>query len=56
MLQGHSESVMSVIFSPDGKNLACGSDDNKVKLWTFESQKEITTLRGHSDIVLSVEF
>jgi WD40 repeat protein len=36
--------------------LASGSDDNTVKLWSVESQKEVTTLQGHDNIVLSVAF
>jgi WD40 repeat protein len=47
-LQGHSKSVLSVSFSPDGKYLASGSDDKMVKLWSVESQKELTTLQGHN--------
>ncbi len=53
---GHSKSVYSVIFSPDGKYLASCSGDNTVKLYSVESQKEVTTLRGHSSSVLSVAF
>ncbi len=34
-LEGHSSSVLSVSFSPDGKTLATGSDDNTVKLWNL---------------------
>jgi WD40 repeat protein len=44
---GHSLKVLSVAFSPDGKYLASGSEDRTVKLWSVESQKEISTLRGH---------
>jgi len=51
----HSNSVMSVVFSPDGKTIATGSDDNTVKLWNLEG-KEIQTLKGHSASVLSVVF
>ncbi len=43
-------------FSPDGKYLASGSWDNSVKLWNIESQKEVTTLQGHSESVYSVAF
>jgi WD40 repeat protein len=40
-LQGHSSSVWSVAFSPDGKYLASGSADNTVKLWSMEIFQEI---------------
>jgi WD40 repeat protein len=53
---GHSSSVRSVAFSPDGKYFATGSSDNTVKLWSVESQKEVITLQGHSWYVLSVAF
>jgi WD40 repeat protein len=36
--------------------LASGSEDNTVKLWSVESQKEVTRLRGHSHYVYSVAF
>ncbi len=55
-LQGHSDSINSVAFSPDGKYLASGSLDDTVKLWSVESHKEITTLQGHDNIVFSVAF
>ncbi len=45
---GHSSSIYSVAFSPDGKYLASGSADSTVKLWSVESQKEVNTLQGHS--------
>jgi WD40 repeat protein len=53
---GHSEPVYSVAFSPDGRYLASGSQDKTVKLWSIESQKEVTTLEGHSNYVYSVAF
>jgi sugar lactone lactonase YvrE len=54
-LKGHSSSVRSVAFSPDGKTIATGSWDNTVKLWNLEG-KEIQTLKGHSSGVNSVAF
>ncbi len=45
----HSSNILSITFSPDGKYLASGSADKTVKLWSVESQKEVTTLQGHSD-------
>ncbi|WP_292875811.1 caspase family protein [Nostoc sp. NMS1] len=55
-LEGHSEAVYSVAFSPDGKTIASASYDNTVKLWDAATGKEITTLKGHSDGVSSVAF
>ncbi|MEH2074645.1 MAG: AAA-like domain-containing protein, partial [Nostoc sp.] len=55
-LEGHSSSVNSVVFSPDGKILASASDDNTIKLWNRDTGKEISTLSGHSSPVFSVVF
>ena len=43
-------------FSPDGKRLATGSENNLVKLWDLTSGQEVLTLRGHSNLVTSVAF
>ncbi|MEH2299314.1 MAG: caspase family protein, partial [Nostoc sp.] len=55
-LEGHSDTVISVAFSPDGKTIASANADKTVKLWNAATGKEITTLRGHSDTVNSVAF
>ncbi|QOV24579.1 WD40 repeat domain-containing protein [Anabaenopsis elenkinii CCIBt3563] len=55
-LTGHSDSVGSVAFSPDGRTLASGSDDSTIKLWDVANQEEIVTLTGHSNDVNSVAF
>ncbi|MEG3987075.1 AAA-like domain-containing protein, partial [Microcoleus sp. S28C3] len=55
-LEGHSNSVRSVAFSPDGKTLASASSDHTIKLWNLQTQKPIATLTGHSNSVYSVVF
>ena len=55
-LEGHTSSVYSVSFSPDGATLASGSRDNTIKLWDVATGENIATLIGHTDWVLSVSF
>ena len=53
---GHSGSVNSVAFSPDGKTALSGNIDNTVRLWDLATDREIRKLEGHSEQVNSVAF
>jgi predicted amidophosphoribosyltransferase len=55
-LLGHSWSVNSVAFSPDGKRIVSGSGDKTVKIWDATTGQEMLTLKGHSSVVISVSF
>jgi WD40 repeat protein len=47
-LSGHSNSVLSVTFDPNGQTLASSSKDKTIKLWNLSTGKPIRTLFGHS--------
>jgi WD40 repeat protein len=48
--------VGDVAFSPDGRWLAAGSDDNKIRLWRTSDYELEKTLEGHTGYVNGVTF
>eukprot|EP01097_Dermamoeba_algensis_P010969 TRINITY_DN8338_c0_g1_i1.p1 TRINITY_DN8338_c0_g1~~TRINITY_DN8338_c0_g1_i1.p1 ORF type:complete len:371 (-),score=61.75 TRINITY_DN8338_c0_g1_i1:215-1327(-) len=55
-MQGHSEAVLSVQFSPDGSTLASGSGDTTVRIWDLNTETPEFTLKGHSNWVLVINW
>jgi hypothetical protein len=56
-LLGHAGAVLSVAFSPDGKRVVTGSQDNTARVWDLSGQTPAATrLDGHRGWVLSVAF
>lgn len=53
---GHTGTVWSVAFSPDGTQALSGSSDSTLRLWNTETGEMIRVLRGHSNTILSVAF
>src|SRR4051812_26350380 len=55
-LQGHTNEVASVAFSPDGKTLASASYDGTLKLWEVATGKERATLGEYTGCLGCVAF
>ena len=53
-MTGHSESVLSVHFSPDSRSLASGSGDTTVRIWDLDTQTRLFQCSQHKDWVLCV--
>lgn len=53
---GHAKETWSVCFSPDGRLMATGSDDETIKIWDVKSGAELHTLEGHIATVSAVAF
>jgi WD40 repeat protein len=53
---GHRDALYSLAISPDGRTLATGSYDQKIKLWNVDSGSEIRTLSGHNGAIFDLAF
>ncbi|KAJ6597902.1 WD40-repeat-containing domain protein, partial [Mycena sp. CBHHK59/15] len=57
ILEGHSDSISSVAFSPDGRLIVSSSYDHTIRIWDADTQMQVReALQGHSDFVFSVAF
>ena len=47
---------MTMVFSPNSRLVASGSDDKTVWLWDVVKGESVAELQGHSDTVTTVVF
>jgi WD40 repeat protein len=57
LLTGHTYGVNTIAFSPDGKYLLSGSEDQTIRLWdTNDYTRSPLVLYGHDSSVVSLQF
>src|SRR5262249_6284004 len=56
LLEGHTDIVVCVAVSPDGRTAASGGSDRVIRLWDLESGKEVRRLEGHTAAVWGLAF
>jgi WD40 repeat protein len=52
----HSGYVLCLKFSPDGRMLASGGADRRIRLWNTDTGKIMYTFDGHQEAVTAIEF
>jgi WD40 repeat protein len=55
-MTAHTQAVVAVAFSPDGRWLASGGDDSSIKLWRMPGGTIARTLTGGTDHVYTLAF
>ncbi|NQU03256.1 MAG: caspase family protein [Syntrophaceae bacterium] len=56
LLKGHTNIILGLAFSPDGKRLISGSADFTARIWDVRTHKTIHTLKGHTETIYAVAF
>ena len=56
VLRGHTAAIYGMAWSPDGRILASGSEDNTIRIWNPDTYGTLHVLRGLPDRVRSLAF
>lgn len=57
VLEGHIGWINAIAFSPDGRRIALGSDDEPIRVWDADTGALVAgPFKGHTNPILSVNF
>jgi WD40 repeat protein len=54
--EGHTDAAYAIAVSPDGKFIATGAYDQKIRLWDAAAGREVALLQGHNGAVNGLSF
>lgn len=52
--KGHTQTVRAIAWSPDGRHMATGGDDDTVQIWNVTNGLLLSTYRQHTDSILAL--
>lgn len=52
----HTKQLISIVFMPNGYQLATGSDDNTVKIWDLRKKRNVEIVLAHNKLVSDIKF
>lgn len=52
--RGHSQGINCAAYSPDGRWIGTGANDNSIVLWQTDSGRQLRTLNGHRGYIRSI--
>lgn len=56
VLEGHVKGILATAFSPNGYQMATGSEDNTARIWDLRKRACLYTLPAHQSTVSMVPF